>query len=123
MEHAGVPANQLSTGLDAVTVYASKGTAPTTSAGQSALKDAVVSYGHAFSAMFFIAGGLTLVAGIAAFVLLSGSGGSAPVDADAESADVTTARRRPTPPRTEPETPGPPPLDPRAESAGRSTCA
>ena len=91
MEHAGVPANQLSTGLDAVNVYASKGTAPTTSAGKAALKDAVVSYGHAFSTMFFIAGGLTLVVGIVAFVLLSGSEGSSHFDADAESADVATA--------------------------------
>ncbi len=86
MEHAGVPANQLSTGLDAVTVYASKGTTPTTSAGKAALRNAVVSYGHAFSTMFFIAGGLTLVVGIAAFVLLSGSGGSPP--ADTGSVDV-----------------------------------
>ena len=88
MEHAGVPANQLSTGLDAVSVYASKGTSPTTSAGKAALKDAVVSYGHAFSATFIIAGGLTLAVGIVAFVLLSGSGG--PTAADTESGDVAT---------------------------------
>ena len=86
LEHAGVAANQLSTGLDAVNVYASKGTAPTTSAGRAALQNAVVSYGHAFSVMFFIAGGLTLVVGIVAFVLLSGVEGSSPVDADMASA-------------------------------------
>ena len=82
LEHAGVPANQLSTGLDAVSVYASKGTAPTTSAGKAALKDAVVSYGHAFSTTFFVAGGLTLVVGVVAYLLLSGSGGSSHVDAE-----------------------------------------
>ena len=76
LEHAGVPANQLSTGLDAVSVYASKGTAPTTSTGRAALRDAVVSYGHAFSTTFFIAGGLTLVVGLMAFVLLSGGQGT-----------------------------------------------
>ena len=75
LEHAGVPANQLSTGLDAVNVYASKGTAPTTSAGRAALQSAVVSYGHAFATMFLVAGGLTLVVGVVAFMLLSGSGG------------------------------------------------
>ena len=48
LEHAGVPANQLSTGLDAVNVYASKGTAPTTSRAERP-QNAVVSYGHAFS--------------------------------------------------------------------------
>ena len=89
MEHAGVPANQLSTGLDAVNVYASKGTSPTTSAGRAAMRDAVVSYGHAFSTMFVIAGGLTLVVGIAAFVLLSGGGDA--THGDAAPADVPTA--------------------------------
>ena len=93
LDHAGVPANQLSTGLDAVNVYASKGTAPTTSAGKAALRDAVVSYGHAFSTTFFIAGGLTLLVGIVAFVLLSGSehrsdAETGPVD---EAAPATTA--------------------------------
>ncbi len=89
MEHAGVPANQLSTGLDAVSVYASNGTAPTTSAGRVAIRDAVVSYGHAFSTMFLLAGGLTLVAGVVAFVLLSGGTGTPP--ADAASDGVTGA--------------------------------
>jgi len=89
MDKAGVPANQLSTGLDAVSVYASKGTAPTTSAGRAALKDAVVSYGHAFSTTFFIAGGLTLVVGIVAFVLLSGNEGDP--HADAAPAGTVTA--------------------------------
>jgi MFS family permease len=90
MEHAGVPANQLSTGLDAVSVYASKGTAPTTSVGRVALQDAIVSYGHAFSTMFFVAGGLTLVVGLVAFVLLSGSDRSS--QARAGSADVAEAK-------------------------------
>jgi MFS family permease len=71
LQNASVPANQLSTGLDAVSVYASKGSSPTTSLGKAALKDAVVSYGHAFGTMFFIAGGLMLIVGIVAYVLLA----------------------------------------------------
>ena len=74
-----MPANQLSTGLDAVNVYASKGTAPTTSAGRPALRDAVVSYGHAFSTMFLIAGGLPWPSGIVAFALLSGGEGASAI--------------------------------------------
>jgi hypothetical protein len=70
-------------------VYASEGTAPTTSAGRAALRDAVVSYGHAFSTMFLIAGGLTLVVGIVAFVLLSGSEGAAHADAASAGAAPT----------------------------------
>jgi MFS family permease len=73
LQHAGVPSNQLSTGLDAVNVYASKGTAPGTSVGRAALRDATVSYGHAFSTMFFIAGGLMLAVGLLAFLLLAGA--------------------------------------------------
>jgi MFS family permease len=79
LEHAGVPANQLSTGMDAVTVYAAKSTAPTTSLGRQALHDAAVSYGHAFSTMLLIAAGLMLAAGIAAFALMAG-GEQAPDD-------------------------------------------
>jgi fucose permease len=78
LQHAGVPANQLSTGLDAVSVYASEGSAPATPLGRSALKDAFVSYGHAFSTMFLVAGGLVLVVGIVAYLLLAGVEGSSP---------------------------------------------
>jgi hypothetical protein len=73
LQHAGVPANQLSSGLDAVNVYASKGTAPTTSVGHAALKDAATSYGHAFSTVFFVAGGLMAAVGLLAFFLLAGT--------------------------------------------------
>lgn len=76
LQHAGVPANQLSTGLDAVNAYAANGTAPTTSVGRAALKDAATSYGHAFSTMFLIAGGLMVAAGMLAAVLLGGSDGA-----------------------------------------------
>jgi predicted MFS family arabinose efflux permease len=78
LQHAGVPANQLSTGLDAVNAYAAKGSSPTTSLGRAALRDAVVSYGHAFTTMFFIAGGLVAAIGVVAFILLAGGRDSPP---------------------------------------------
>ena len=69
--HAGVPPNQLATGIDAVDAYAAKGTAPTASLGKQALADAVVSYGHAFATMMLIAGAVSLGVAVVAFFLLA----------------------------------------------------
>ena len=66
----GVPANQLSTGLDAVNAYASSGTHASTTLGQQALADAATSYGHAFSVTMFVTAGIVFIATAAAFVWL-----------------------------------------------------
>jgi MFS family permease len=87
LEHAGVPANQIGTGIDAVNTFAAKGAAPTTSLGKQALHDAVTSYGHAFATMMYVGGAVTLAVGILAYALLShGSGAPAP-----DSEPVATA--------------------------------
>jgi len=87
LEHAGVPASQIGTGIDAVTTFAAKGTAPTTSLGKQALQDAVTSYGHAFATTMYVGGAVTLAVGILAFALLShGPGAPAP---DAEQVTTT----------------------------------
>ncbi len=70
LEAAGVPPTQTGTGLDGVTVYASNGTAPTTSAGKQALADAVVSYGNAFATMMIIAAVVVAIVGAVGAVLL-----------------------------------------------------
>lgn len=67
---AGVPPNQLSTGLDAVTAYASTGTPPSTALGQQALQAAISSYGDAFAVAMYLTAGLVLVVGILGFFLL-----------------------------------------------------
>lgn len=93
---AGVPANQLSTGLDAVNVYAANGTQPTTSLGKQALADAALSYGSAFRTTILItAVAIAIVTVIATVLLRKGEGtpqpaheGDAPSDA---GADVMTA--------------------------------
>ena len=66
---AGVPPTQTSTGLDAVTAYAAKSTAPTTSLGHQALGDALVSYGNAFAVMMLIAAAVCVLAGVVGFYL------------------------------------------------------
>jgi MFS family permease len=71
LEHAGVSANQIGTGIDAVDTFAAQGTAPTTSLGKQALHDAATSYGHAFATMMYLGGAVTLAVGILAFALLS----------------------------------------------------
>jgi hypothetical protein len=80
--HAGVPASQIGTGMDAVTTFAAKGTAPTTSLGKQALQDAVTSYGHAFATMMYVGGAVTLAVGILAFALLSHDPGAPAPDAE-----------------------------------------
>lgn len=67
---AGVPPNQVSTGLDAVTVYAANGTQPSTSLGQQALADAVTSYGGAFRTTMLIVAVAIAAATLGATVLL-----------------------------------------------------
>ncbi len=80
---AGVPANQISTGLDAVTTYASQGTQPTTSLGQQALADAVVSYGDAFrTTMFLAAAAILAMTFIGMLLLRKGEGEPQPAHED-----------------------------------------
>lgn len=67
---AGVPPQQVGTGLDAVTAYAAKSTTPKTSLGKEALSDAVVSYGNSFETMMLITAAICLLAGIAGFLIL-----------------------------------------------------
>ena len=88
LEAAGVPANQLSTGLDAVTMYASSGTRPDTALGQEALADAVTSYGTAFQTTFLIlAAAVFVIASLGWFLLRHGEGEAPP----AQAADPTPA--------------------------------
>ncbi len=72
---AGVPANQLSSGIDAVQVYASRGTQPSTSFGKEALGDGIASYGQAFATTMYAAAAAVLVAGLVAMLLLRGGEG------------------------------------------------
>ncbi len=76
LEAAGVPANQLSTGIDAVQVYASRGTQPSTSLGKEALGDGINSYGQAFATTMYAAAAAVLVAGLIAMLLLRKGEGS-----------------------------------------------
>lgn len=68
---AGVPADQIGTGLSAVTAFAADGTTPSTSLGQEALKSASASYIDSFGSMMLIAAALTLVVGIAGYLLVT----------------------------------------------------
>lgn len=67
---AGVPANQLSTGLDAVTAYAANGSQPSNSLGSQSIADAVVSYGSAFRTTMLLAAFAVTVATLLATLLL-----------------------------------------------------
>lgn len=67
---AGVPPQQVGTGLDAVTAYAAKSTTPKTSLGKEALSDAIGSYGSSFETMMLITAAICLMAGIAGFLIL-----------------------------------------------------
>jgi MFS family permease len=83
LEAAGVPANQLSTGLDAVTVYASAGTRPDTALGKQALADAATSYGDAFLTTFLVVA--AVIAGVATlgwWLLRHGDGEAKPAHAE-----------------------------------------
>ena len=74
LEAAGVSAQQVGTGLDAVTTYASASTTPTTSLGKQALADATASYGSAFATMMYITAVLALIGGVVGFALLKHAG-------------------------------------------------
>lgn len=83
---AGVQPNQISTGLDAVNAYASKGTQPTTSLGQQALSDAVTSYGSSFrTTMFIVAVAIAVVTVVSTILLRKGEGEPQPVHDEAAS--------------------------------------
>jgi len=79
LEAAGVPANQLSTGLDAVTAYAGQGTRPDTALGQQALAAATTSYGNAFQTTMLVTAVLVIAAsGLAWWLLRKGEGEAQP---------------------------------------------
>ena len=83
LEAAGVPANQLSTGMDAVTTYASSGTRPDTALGQQALAGAVTSYGDAFQTTFLVvAVVLVVTSALAWWLLRNGEGEAKPAHVD-----------------------------------------
>lgn len=67
---AGVPADQVGTGIDSVTAYASSGTKPTDSLGQQALEAAHGSYVSAFGTMMLTTAALSLVVGVVAYFLI-----------------------------------------------------
>lgn len=91
LQDAGVPANQLSTGLDAVQVYASRGTRPDTAFGQEALGDGINSYGQAFATTMFVAAGAVLVAGLIVMVLLRHGEGTPQPLPQPDSSDSTAS--------------------------------
>ena len=70
LEAAGVPPQQVGTGLDAVTAYAAKSTTPTTPLGKEALADAVASYGGAFAVTMVVAAAICAAGGIIGFLIL-----------------------------------------------------
>lgn len=67
---AGVPADQVGTGIDAVNAYASAGTKPTDAIGAQALSAAHDSYVTAYGTLMFGTGVLILVAGFVAYMLI-----------------------------------------------------
>ena len=67
---AGVPPTETGAALDAVTAYASRSTAPTTSLGKAALSDAIVSYGSGFALAMGVGAVVSLVGGLVAAWLL-----------------------------------------------------
>lgn len=83
LTQAGVPPNQISTGLDAVNAYAATGTPPSTSAGQQALSEAAASYGSSFrTTMLIVAVALACVTLLSSFLLRKGEGTPQPVHND-----------------------------------------
>ena len=70
LKAAGVQANQIGTGLDAVTAYAARGTQPSTSLGKQALADAVASYGDAYATTLYVGAAVLALGGVVGFLLL-----------------------------------------------------
>ncbi|MBM3663809.1 MAG: MFS transporter [Actinobacteria bacterium] len=91
LQDAGVPANQLSTGIDAVQVYASRGTRPDTAFGQEALGDGIASYGQAFATTMFAAAAAVLVAGLIVMLLLRHGEGTPQPLPQSDPGDVATS--------------------------------
>lgn len=67
---AGVQADQIGTGIDAVTAYASAGTRPETSLGQQALAAAAESYTSAFAVTMLACALLSMLVGVLGYVLI-----------------------------------------------------
>ena len=83
LTEAGVPSDQLSTGLSSVTAYAANGTQPSTSLGKQALSAAVTSYGNSFRTTMIATAVLVLLAtAIASFLLRKGEGVPQPTTTD-----------------------------------------
>lgn len=70
LTEAGVPADQLGTGLSAVTSFASQGTQPTSTLGQQALKAAAESYTVGFGVVMIASALLVTVLAVAGFWLI-----------------------------------------------------
>jgi len=88
---AGVPANQLSSGVDAVQVYASRGSQPSTPIGKQALADGISSYGQSFATTMFASAAVVLLAGLIVMVLLrKGEGTPQPLPVE-DPSDAATS--------------------------------
>ena len=70
LEAAGASPSKTGQGLDAVTAYARNSTQPEDPLGKQALADAIGSYGTGYAVAMLLAAAVTVVCGIAAFVLL-----------------------------------------------------
>ena len=86
----GVPPSNVSTGLDALSVFVSTGQKPTSTVGQQALQGAAASYGHAFSATLIGAGVISVLVGIVAFVLLGRGRDEVPTEAPTPTAPAAS---------------------------------
>lgn len=87
---AGVPPNQIGTGLDAVTAYASQSTTPTTSLGKQALASAVESYGNAFATVMLASAAVIVLATlVGVFLLRRGEGHEHPEGHEPKPASAT----------------------------------
>ncbi len=88
---AGVPANQLSSGIDAVQAYAFTSTPPSTALGKQALGDAITSYGQAFATTMYAAAAAVVVAGVLVLVLLRNGEGTPQPAPEEDPADAATS--------------------------------
>jgi MFS family permease len=72
LNEAGATPSMVGEGLDAIRVYTTDHTAPTTEVGRRALGEAVTSYGRSFTIMMLVFAGVLLVLTVAAAFLLRG---------------------------------------------------